>query len=326
MSSGKHELAPENTAKTVNFLVYASRSGSTYLGSLLDCYQDVAVSLESKFIYYLLKRDPEYCTDTEIDASLDYFYSDERSAEWNLDREELRRRLVEALPMNAVDLMSKLLAMVFEVDKPAAQFFVFKGLSSNFMGRLIDTFPAAKVIFVYRDGRAVYASQKKSKAPYSGRVHSTNPITTAAEWVGWFDAIDQIEARGAAVYRVKYEEMILDVEGIVPLVHQFLAGRDTPDLEVSFDTISYAKQIPSAQSEIHKNVKSAPLKGRIDGWKRELPAAEVGAFEKVAGKELRKYGYPVGNTKSSNGFFARLAYLWFRGKLLAEGLRRRFGS
>ena len=285
--------ANTNQPKTPYFLVYASRSGSTYLGSLLDSYDDIGVSLESLFIYYLLNGPDRYSTRSEIDGALDYFYDDNRSREWNLDRDRLALRLEKALPLTPPELLHEVLGANFEERKPSANTYIFKGCSSRFMHRLVKRFPDTKVVFVYRDGRAVYASQKKSRAPYTNHVHSTNPILTARGWVRWFQVVDEISANGASVMRVKYEDLIGEVEEVVPAVHRFLTGKAEPDTTVSFETREYARRIPSAQSEIHQNIESPPLKSRIDGWRTELPDYEIKSFEREAKEMLVLRGYEL---------------------------------
>jgi hypothetical protein len=314
-----------NQPTTPYFLVYASRSGSTYLGSLLDCYDDIGVSLESLFIYYLLNGPDRYSTKSEIDGALDYFYEDDRSREWDLDRDQLTLRLEKVLPLTPPELLQEVLEANFEEGKPSAKIYLFKGCSSRFMHRLVKRFPNTKVVFVYRDGRAVYASQKKSRVPYASRVHSTNPIITARGWVRWFQVIDDITANGARVMQVKYEDMIGEVEEVVPAVHRFLTGNTGPDTPVSFETKKYARRIPSAQSDIHQNVESPPLKSRIDGWRTELPDYEIKSFEKAAGPMLIAHGYEF-SAKSRGAALLknRLFDSKYRAELVFEALRAKF--
>lgn len=314
-----------NQPTTPCFLVYASRSGSTYLGSLLDCYDDIGVSLESLFIYYLLNGPDQYSTKSEIDGALDYFYEDDRSKEWDLDRDQLSLHLENALPLTPPGLLQEVLKVNFEKRKPSAKIYIFKGCSSRFMHRLVKKFPNTKVVFVYRDGRAVYASQKKSRVPYANRVHSTNPIITARSWVRWFEVIEDITARGASVMQVKYEDMIGEVEKVIPAVHRFLTGNIESDTPVSFETKKYSRRIPTAQSDIHQNVESPPLKSRIDGWRTELPEHEIKSFEKAAGAMLIAHDYEFSARSRGATLLKNWLFDWkYRTELVFEAFRAKF--
>jgi len=294
------------------FLVYASRAGSTYLASLLNCFDDIGVCLESNFIYFLLDGRSIYQTTSEIDEALDYFYADERSKDWNLDRSQLTNWLNEKLPLRPPELLREILKANFHRTKPTANLFVYKGCSNHYMNRLIAMFPESKVLFIFRDGRAVYASQKQSLAPYTNRVHSTNPVATARNWNRWFDVIDHISDKGTNVVRVKYEELITDVEQEVSRVYQLLTGRSLDKQSLSLDTGNYARQIPSSQARIHGNVEQCPITARINAWQKEIKTPEIYAFERTANTRLVELGYELTKTPYGIRLTDRLLTLKWR--------------
>jgi hypothetical protein len=51
--------------------------------------------------------------------------------------------------------------------------------------------------------------------------------------------------------------------------------------------------VPEYVASLHQNVGRSPLINRVDAWKNELTAAEVRAFEQVAGDILVKKGYEL---------------------------------
>ncbi|HEX2078206.1 MAG TPA: hypothetical protein VHG08_10875, partial [Longimicrobium sp.] len=55
----------------------------------------------------------------------------------------------------------------------------------------------------------------------------------------------------------------------------------------------YHAQIGQAQRHLHENVARPPRPELQDRWRAELRPAQVALYERLAGAELRRHGYPL---------------------------------
>jgi len=60
--------------------------------------------------------------------------------------------------------------------------------------------------------------------------------------------------------------------------------------------------VPQDRKVYHRLLSEPPRASRIDAWKREMPAEDIRAFERIAGRALRRYGYGVSPVMEALGY------------------------
>lgn len=276
----------------INFLIYDNRSGSTYLSALLDSFEEIGVSLESPILFNLLTGKPIYKNESEINNTLNYIYADQKFRDWDIPEQPLKNRLINNLPLTKGDLIYFILENYFSLKKPNSKCWIYKNSSPYLIKRIKCTFPAAKFIFIYRDGRAVFCSKKRSISLNTGDVMENDPILAARTWSRHINIVDKTTI-DCDIAKVKYENLIRNTEKELKKLYQFLIGVEPTERLLNIDPTSYYKKIPSSQAYLHKNVGKKPLMSRIDGWKNEISKKEGYLYEKEAYITLKKMRYEI---------------------------------
>ena len=148
--------------RKLSFLIYDNRSGSTFLSALIDSFEDIGVSIESKILQPLLTGKETYRTESEIDHILEIIYRDPQFVDWGIPGQSLKRRLVRHLPLGKKDIIYVILETYFNRVKPNSKCWVYKNSNPYILRRIRRIIPDAKIIYIYRDGRAVFSSKKRS--------------------------------------------------------------------------------------------------------------------------------------------------------------------
>lgn len=282
----------DSSKANINFLVYDNRSGSTYLSALLAGFPEIGVTLESPFLFYLLTSKEKYYTESEIDRSLRRIYSDPKFNEWDVPRHDLRKRLLDNLPLSKKDFICFIFAAYFDHNKPQSRCWIYKGCSPHWIKKLREIFPESKFIFIYRDGRGVFCSKKRSINPYTGNIMEKDPIRAARMWSTYNKIINNLHFQDQII-KIKYEDLIMNVERELKKLYHYLLGGQNFPVGYSISSRSYYAQIPIKQTPLHPNVCMKPSKSRIDAWKDEITYAEAYLYEKTANKILSQLGYEI---------------------------------
>jgi hypothetical protein len=271
---------------TLAFLTYVSRSGSTLLARLLDEYDDIAVTLESQYPDGVTNRPPlDIDTPQALPAAMDRLYSDPKFREWNVDRDELTRRLKqEAFPLPAERVLEVILERTFADQSPSAVVVKAGDYIQN-LREVRNRYPRAKVIFVMRDPRAILNSQRNATASLHGGVMNRNPVITAR---AFNNCVRAIEAHRSADWLgvFQYEALICRPEETLQRVRAFLGLG-----EAARQGGQYARRIPDAQKHLHANVDRPPDAARLNAWQNELDPADVDVLQRLAGPAMQRWGY-----------------------------------
>jgi hypothetical protein len=144
-------------------------------------------------------------------------------------------------------------------------------------------YPDARFVHIIRDGRDVARS-------ITAQPWGPERLEEAA--AEWRDAV--LAARRAdlppTVYReVRYEELVLDPAAAVADLYGWL------DLDASAEVIAEAV----SESGIGANLGGAPSGIGIAKWRQSYSAADLEAFDRVAGQLLRELGYPEAETEAA---------------------------
>jgi hypothetical protein len=298
----------------INFLIYNNRSGSTYLSSLLDGFDEIGVSLESPVFFDLITGKPLYRAEAEIDEVLLHIYADRKFNEWSIPREDLKRRLLENLPLTKRNLVYLILETYFHQIKPGSFCWICKIGNPHLIKEVCRVFENAKFIFIYRDGRAVFCSQKKTFSRNIGDVMEKDPVRSARTWSRYLKVVKKMAAQ-ATIITVKYEDLIQNTEEQLKKIYRFLIGDEYRKELSIINSTNYFNKIPRSQSHLHPNVGKKPLVSRIDGWKSELSYIECYLFEKTAYYDLKEMGYELYHYNAAGKSGHKIQLMVFRMKL-----------
>lgn len=162
------------------------------------------------------------------------------------------------------------------------------GCKSTFMiehgDRILERFPDARLLWLYRDPRDVAASSKRS-------VFSTfHPYFTAQLWDRQQRLGLALERR-AEVLHVRYESLVTGGEAEVRRIFDHVGVPWVPEV-MQFYQRDEAKRTASL-SESWQNT-ADPIKATsVDRWRAELTPEEVEALETVVGATMTTLGYPL---------------------------------
>ena len=277
------------------FLVYDSRSGSTFLANLLVKFVGAAIPPETNFITALLSKfaNKTIENDSDLKQVINIIYEDDKFKDWNLDRAEVEDYIDHYFPLTIRDLILKICTLYKQKNYPDSQIFgLKKGVYLTKHREMKQIFPQSKFVGIVRDGRAVFNSKKYSKYSVTGKPFETNPYKAAKEWCrlsGLLREASQIYS--TEMINIQYEKMIQDSDRVVTALRNFF---NVSEIEESEEK-SYV--LPERYGKLHKNVNKEPLLKRITAWQETLSAEEIYAYESVAYKQLLLAGYSTVNNK-----------------------------
>jgi hypothetical protein len=147
--------------------------------------------------------------------------------------------------------------------------------------------PEMKVLFIMRDPRAIFNSQKKSINSMTGKPMQENLL----RFVELFRSVSVNCSKPQLNNHIKtlmYESLINNEKRVMQEVYEYIGHSG----ERSATPSDYFDKIPQQQKHLHANVKgNESIVDRIDAWKQELSRSEIMAIEFLLKKELALWGY-----------------------------------
>ncbi|WP_446008842.1 sulfotransferase [Candidatus Electrothrix sp.] len=264
--------ADENQPPQVVFLTYISRSGSTFLAQILDSLHEVCVGLETRLDDGWI-RGEHVClhSESEIRAYLNQMEKDAKFRQWGVSSDEIWQRLsMHPPPIYFGDILQA--ALLEYAGKTSPKVLVHKcGHYISCVSKIRQEIPRAKFIFVDRDPRAIYCSQKRSIDSLTRQPMQSDIVDFALEYKKLQRSLQSV-SQDPYVMVVQYEEIIAsDPRAIQQKFAQFLEVDS-----FSVNTSNYYSTIPEAQKHLHRRVESGvPDRTRVSAWKNELPVSEI---------------------------------------------------
>ena len=275
------------------FIVGMPRSGTTLVSSILASADELVIAPEIHYLNYWV---PTYSfLDLQRDRDYEFFV-----------RKFLTSRRFSYLRIPIPESHSRLLAIrnrdfkaIFETvlerfrldrrgdrvgEKTPAQF--------AHVSTLLDWFPDARIVWVLRDPRAVVASLLR--APFGLPVTSLN----ARKWRDSLEALNKLIDQEKRVLVVKYEDVVLDPDTIVPRLAAEL--RLTIDKKVANQwrpsTASDGAFAGSKWGAAHRDLAVKPVSvASVRKWEETLSAAQIATIERETGATGQDFGYtPTG--------------------------------
>ena len=285
------------------FVNYLSRSGSTLLCSLLDQYSDIDVGIEAGFPGFPEKITPNnnnpIQSKAEISHYLDQLYSDNRFCSWSIPRETLEGILFEQTdPITFNLILEACFNEYFKQNLP--KYIVHKaGYFIKDLETTRELFPGSHHIYVTRDPRAIYASQKNAISLYNNKPMALNIYRFCREFRLRHN-IAMANKSASDFSLIQYEKMASNPKAsLEKLLSKIAISSDKKN------NTDYQQKIPDAQKSLHTNLDSAPNKKSIDKWKDQLSIVEIYLIECLLTKELKSLNY----MRHFNHFIRPLVFL-----------------
>ena len=263
------------------FLLYDSRSGSTYFAAVLNSYNSIEVSQESAFATRIMEMDEKWIGDAP--AIVAYLKQEIQFQELTIDEALLRSKLTSAVDKH--EIIAAVVECLFANKQ--AEYCLVKHPPLNHLDQLDAWFGGLTNIHIVRDGRGVHNSKKNSISIAAGRSMSSSVRKSSTSWM---KHLKSVEALRSKVIRVRYEALIEDQSATMDLL---LDELNIEDRSIGGSAEAYHGRIGQRQQTLHKNVSSAPDADIATKWKRSLTQNEIALYEHYAGKKLLEYGYPL---------------------------------
>lgn len=284
--------AKEGAARLV-FLLYYSRSGSTFLSSRLDRYEDIGVTLESGLLRTLILKKDNLSKAGDPGTVYDLISGERRFGNLGVSRGAFAARLRNGGGYGVEEVARAAFGAHLSGRKPGARVWVVKdGANGYWLNQISSEIPDALFLHVLRDGRAVLNSGLNNARPHAaGERMARDPATAARTWTKFVRSVDGHAARhpGRAL-RCRYEDLMADEEGEISRVRAFLG---LPAETVAGEAEGYYERLPEKERRIHRLVSAAPERSRVEAWRKELGRGERLVFEHRAAPVLREHGYDV---------------------------------
>lgn len=279
------------------FILANPRSGSTLLRLMLTCHPDIAIPPEGGFIIGLWDKYRSYSGEPGV---TDEFVKDllavRKMEFWKIKPSSLREYFGIAKPTSYGELVAGVYGWYANTHGEKSRW----GDKNNFyireLDKLYDLFPAAWYIHLVRDGRDVACSYREVRRVAHGKYAPVLPGDLADTALAWAGAVDRIEAffagrSGARYVSVRYEDLVLRPQATLENLCDRLG------VEYSADMLNFAERnrrdhLEPEEFDTWKSLNREELtQSRVERWKREFFVEDAVLFEKIAGRELARYGY-----------------------------------
>lgn len=280
------------------FLFYDSRSGSTFLASLLvkHSHSTLSIAPEINMVSLLFSQyQKEIIRDGfDLDEVIAIISQDAEFQNWYISPNEIRQALSHAYPISIREFILAMCKLYMQKHHPQATLFGFKkGSYRQFYQRINKLFPDAKFIGLIRDGRAVFNSKKHSLHTVTGKPFTTDPVQAALRWRSTVKLLRQIRKEfPERTLLIHYEELVHNPVETVLMICTFLNVQCHAKPETESKYI-----LPERYNELQPNIFKSAINSRIDDWKNSLSAEEILVFESLAYKQLVSEGYKLTSTR-----------------------------
>lgn len=267
-------------------VVGCARSGTTLLQSMIHAHPRLAMPPENRFMMPLFRSRRTF-GDLRLEANVDLLgealtAKGTKIKDLGLDAKDVRKRL-HATPATIGSMLGSVLVAYAE-KHGRARWGDKRPNYIQFMDDIRALFPDAQFVHIIRDGRDSAASLLTM--PWWDRGY----VQAVHKWRHAIEAGHAASSYGAdSYYEFKYEDLVAEPESTLRALCGFL-GEDFDD----------AMMEPHRQRNLtpdyktwHKGLSDPVNAKAVMRWQRDLTDDQVALFERVAGDQLREYGYEV---------------------------------
>ncbi|HKX47961.1 MAG TPA: sulfotransferase [Gaiellaceae bacterium] len=288
-------------------LLGVSRSGTTLLRVILDRSPGIAIPDESFFVPLLARR---HGRTVDAPRFLDDLARIRAIRDWGISVASLAPRIRSGMPIGEA------IAVIYEAYANAAGKPRWGDKTPMYMRHLVlldELFPSAQYVHLIRDGRDAALSFLQMPEGTFTRTWA-HPRTPAQFACLWRKEVGDARALGGRIgatryHEVRYEALVADPDGTVRGICAFAGIPFEPVM------LDYAGAV-DVSSKPHQQRLLAPPTTGVRSWREDLSAADVAAFEAVAGDLLRELEYEV-TSQSGPGPRTALTRGWYDARLAA---------
>ncbi|MDR9367170.1 MAG: sulfotransferase [Balneolaceae bacterium] len=285
-----------NTKNRIFFVLGTSRSGSTLLQSMLSSHSELIVPPETHFFNSYQHLQKEFkSTNRRTDFRervIDFWYDQKtRIRDLNLQKEEVLK-LAENLNLaNPLELFTLQLTM-YRVERDKLIIGEKTPRHMLHVSDILDAYPGAKIISLFRDPRAKAYSEIKAQ------FGSPSVLVSTKRWKKYVRVHEQLqqELDKKQYLMIRYSDLIADAEGVLQKICDFLG--------VSFEKqmLNYYDRDETGFADGETSWKKRTLKpiqkNRNEDWKSALTNWQIALIENTAGDYLKKMNFKTSNVKS----------------------------
>ncbi len=186
---------------------------------------------------------------------------------------------------------------------------LIKGPRLHFhLAALSAAFPGCRFVQIVRDGRAVFASKRRTRSP-AGPLMDNNLLHAA--W-NWRRKLELAAPLGQRLLTIRYEDLVRDPVPTLQQTLDFLGverSHREPEGEVED---FYRDKIPATHRHLHAGLKRPLSTGSIDAWCSDLSPHEILLYEVENTASLAEYGYALHQLDKRPPFGRTLRAEWLR--------------
>ena len=275
------------------FIVGCPRSGTTMLQQALNRHSAVAIPPETGFFSDVVGRSRRGQR-TQLQRI---------NADLQIDLQAPRRPIRDE--SEARMLYERMAELYLErIEKRDVEYFGEKTPRHlRYLHNIRALFPEAKIILIFRDGRAVTLSL--SKTPWA----SKDPYLCFAAWLRYVRAQRRLERdRSMDFLCVKYEDLVTEPEVQLRKVTDFLGLTFEPAM---VERGGAKHGVPEWEREWKARAAEPITSSRVDVWRSELPHEVIARIERLGGDALRTLGYELVTDGQQRLPFMFLPRLWW---------------
>jgi len=287
----------ENFKFKIAFLVYDSRSGSTFLAKrLTEDVNNVIVTPEIGFDYLFKHRMKNKPIWTDLIRKM---YKGHEFINLNISQQELAKEFIHHTSLDILQgiklILKKWLKNNYNLTEYSGWIIVKNGSHLKYIDNISQIFNK-KIPFIYilRDPRAVINSKYNTRRPYYPEENMvwSGLLLTVLRWKIYYQKIRKAKEKGVPILKVKYEDLIYKTDDVIGTIKSFLNIKDLKKDKVTQLKAGY--NIPEKEKHIHKLTnKPYGVEERIYSWKKELSPFKVRVIEAICSKEMMNEGYSL---------------------------------
>jgi hypothetical protein len=271
------------------FLIYDSRSGSTYLSSRLNAkLRNYIVTPEinlNLFLELCIKYRP--VNSTKIINALK---AGRVFDKLGIPIEIYKATLNEFNVSQTIDALDILLEIYIKRIAPDGiqieGVIIKKGDHHKKVKCIVNEIPNVKFVYLSRDPRQIYESKKRTIRPYvPGQTMGwAGPIVSAVIWTRYEKCYSWIQEHADGI-EVRYEDLVKNEDAEIERISDYLSAERDYSEEKKYE-------IPELEQSIHRRVDQKRLDPKVAGdWLKSLTYTEIGAIEFASRPYLSNKGY-----------------------------------
>jgi hypothetical protein len=294
---------------------YIDRSGSSFLVNQLSLYNDVYVFPEAGYLGGILFKTPnkKFNKYDQLYKKLSNDYKNHfQLRNWPINQVFEKHNFGKSY----YELFLELLRAIADKEKVHKSIWIFKfqyipGIVEH-LKEISNTIIEIKIIFLLRDPRAIFFSQKniarrKLKLPFS-----CNPVILSLKWNYMYKELMQ-NINNPSLFCQKYEDLVINFNKSTQRIEKFLAI----DGQQKSTKRKYFNHLSEIERKIHSKINSPPDIVCVDAWKTQLSLYYISYIEKKCFPDNSKYEYIRSSSDSFTLFISRIIInLYFKLRIL----------